>query len=115
MAAMGASNPHEPSLPDLRRKIKVVRLGSKKSLARAGRTFANDNAVPLAAAPASAATTTSAASTTSAAAAAASAASAATAATAALSLLFAEPACSGVLLVEDEERPQADVGDFLLA
>ena len=34
MAAIGASNPHEPSLPDLRRKIRVVRLGSKKSPAR---------------------------------------------------------------------------------
>jgi hypothetical protein len=32
-----------------------------------------------------------------------------------LGLLFAEPACSGVLLVEDKERPQADVGDFFLA
>jgi hypothetical protein len=34
VAAIGASNPHEPSLPDLRRKIRVVRLGSKKSPAR---------------------------------------------------------------------------------
>jgi hypothetical protein len=93
----------------------------RKAPPKAGPTFAY-NVMPLAAASASAASAASAASTTSAAAAAPSAASApsaaasaASAATAALGLLFAEPACSGVLLVEDKERPQADVGDFLLA
>jgi hypothetical protein len=34
MAAIGASNPHEPSQPDLRRKIRVVRLGSRRSISR---------------------------------------------------------------------------------
>jgi hypothetical protein len=34
MAAIGANNPHEPSQPDLRRKIRVVRLGSRRSISR---------------------------------------------------------------------------------
>ena len=57
---------------------------------------------------------TSAASTAPVASAASAAASASAAALTAAGMLLAEPGRSGVLLVEDIERPQADVGDFLL-
>jgi hypothetical protein len=68
-----------------------------------------------AAAAAPAAPAAAAASAASAASATASAAPAASAApTARPGNLFAEPGCSGSLLIEDVERPQADVGDFFL-
>jgi len=64
--------------------------------------------------PAASATAAAAsASATASAASAATAASSAAATPAASGKLFAEPGRSGVLLVEDIERPQADVGDFL--
>src|ERR1700730_14864197 len=72
---------------------------------------------PAATSPGQAATAATAAAATaspaSSAAAATTAASAAAATSAAPCNLFAEPVCSSVFLVEDVERPQADVGDFL--
>ena len=64
---------------------------------------------------AAAATATPAAAATSGAATATSAASAAAATSAATGHLLTEPRSAGVLLVENEERSQADVGDLLLA
>src|SRR5262244_3585011 len=63
---------------------------------------------------AAAAASAAAAAATAAAAAAASAASAAAAAPAASGEFFPKSGRSGVFLVEDVERPQADVGDFFL-
>jgi len=72
------------------------------------------NSAPLAAASAAASAASATAAATSTASTTSAAASAASAATAALGLLFAEPARPGVFLVEDKERPQADVGNFFL-
>ena len=66
--------------------------------------------------PSATAAATAAAATMSAAAATMSAATAAaTAAAASQSKLFSERGCSGIFLVEDMERRQADVREFLLA
>ena len=75
---------------------------------------ASDEPPPPAASTTSAAAAAAAASATSVAASAASAASVAAVATAVSGKLQAGLGCSGVFLVEDVERRQADVSDFLL-
>jgi hypothetical protein len=86
-------------------------IGKCSSLADA----ANSPRPTAAAASAAAASTASAASAASATTSAAPAASAASAASATSGKLLAEPGCSRGFLVEDIERRQAHVGDFLLA
>src|SRR5262249_62043383 len=73
-----------------------------------------DRATPPRQAAAAASAAATSAATAAAAAAAASAASAASAAPAASCKSFPKSRRSGVFLVEDVERPQADVGDFFL-
>ena len=80
---------------------------------RSAPTLADTANSPRQTAAAASAAAASAAATT-AAAAAASAASAAPTASAASGKSFAKSGRSGVFLVEDVERPQADVGDFFL-
>jgi hypothetical protein len=110
----------EPGQARPRRPASVNVIGKCSSLADAANsprpTAAAAAASAAAASAASAAAPAAPAASTASAASATSGAASATSATASATSgkLFAEPGCSGVLLVEDIERPQADVGDFLL-
>ena len=106
---IGRVEPHQPG-----HDLASVNVIGAPSLADAANSPRQAAAAASAASAAAAAAACAAAATASAATSAAAPAAAAAAASAASGKLFAESGRSGVFLVEDVERPQADVGDFFL-